>query len=149
MPASTLSDADCANLYSFLSEIDRSGQGHPDVRSDETWDSTFAAIRGSAGELPGMAVFQANGCGQCHAARGVGRVAAPDLRLATSRSNWPRMAATLRNGRGNMPAFAELSDLDVEDLLHLFDALASVTPTGRATEVQKVPWFNYVPRPDH
>jgi len=146
MPAIALDDDSLSALYAFLSEMDASGQGHvATTQPSATWEQVFATLATRQPSLPGAAVFQENGCGQCHEPLRVGRTAAPDLTMAASRAHIATLEGVLRLGRGNMPAFGDLGDLAIEDLLDLLRALhehrAALQPPPQPPPA--LDWFNY------
>ncbi len=152
MPAFSLSDEEATELYAFLAEMGRSGQGHLSsgrsaAVSPRAWDAIFTSLA-AEGHAAGIEVFERLECGTCHQPFRLGKIGAPDLSRTAERMSEAMMDAILRHGRGNMPFFG-LNNEQVAALCDLLRALnarrASLMPT--APRRPTVPWFNYE-RPD-
>jgi cytochrome c-type biogenesis protein CcmH len=81
-------------------------------------DEMIAAIRSRQNKAdPGISTFAAN-CASCHGAAGGGGIG-PNLRMAgLTRAS---VAAIVKNGKGNMPAFPQITGKSLEALLTLVE----------------------------
>lgn len=80
-------------------------------------EAAAALARDPAARTAGLALFNANGCGNCHMmadASAYGEVGPPfDGDTGLTKAN---AVQTIRNGRGAMPSFGQLSDAEVSAL---------------------------------
>lgn len=147
MPAMDLEDAQIEELYAFLFEMDRSGQGHmPHQAQPEAWQRIFAELaRLDRRALRGVVLMKKAGCLLCHQPFRLGRMAAPDLVQSASRYDAASLRDAIKLGRGIMPSYADLRADEVNDILtslELLDKYHDVLPPP-ARWSQPVPWFNY------
>ena len=79
----------------------------------------------------GREVFFMN-CWMCHSEYVIAGdwAPAPSLRDVTTRLTDAQIATYIQNGAGRMPAFKQLTDADIKDLLTLFHEKCGKSPTG-------------------
>ena len=100
--------------------------------------------------LPVSEVFSAN-CAMCHGAGGEGqRPLFPAISGVSQRLSLDQFQAVIKQGRGRMPAFPDISDVQIEELMGYVDKLkvlvpdiSSPTVSETATEEGKRYWSGY------
>lgn len=147
MPRATMAEAEAKELYAFLREMDRSGQGHPSAASTPlTWGEAFDPVRSEA-TAPGIEIFTKFECSRCHQPLRVGQFGSPDLTRAWERNSRSGLRVLLRSGRGSMPMFS-MSDADSAKVIELLKALNAHRDEllSRQRESRgELPWWNYTP----
>jgi quinoprotein glucose dehydrogenase len=94
-------------------------------------DSKKAATGGTPGP-PGHAIYEQN-CQMCHGADRAGNEAIPSLQNVITRLGPDEVYATVRNGRGQMPAFSNLTDAQVNSLISYLED-QEIQGEGRPTK---------------
>ena len=103
-----------------------------EVGNAEPWSPNFspAPIPASAvgalspTELRGEAIFEQDGCHQCHLVAGTGGQRGPDLTHVGGRLTQAQLVTRVLNGGTNMPAYAgHLSTSDLNDLVEFLQKL--------------------------
>ncbi len=148
MPGVRMEDAAGKELYTFLREMDRSGQGHPAPSATPlSWSDTFEVVR-SESTAPGIEIFTKFECARCHQPLRVGQFGSPDLTRAWERNSLVGLRVLLRAGRGSMPTFA-MSGADAAKVAELLRALnehrAELLSRQRESR-GPLPWWNYQSR---
>ncbi len=79
--------------------------------------AAILAIEGDA--AAGQTVFEGNACSidACHGADGVSGMASPSLDASVPNASDMQIVTTFLNGKGSMPAQAQLSDQQLADVL--------------------------------
>ena len=154
MPAFHLTADERDAVWTWLTELDRAGQGAPTAPPGEPGALYAAALtRWAEGgpEVPaaaaaGAKVAEARGCGGCHvsfAAGGVG--GAPDLADVVVRLGEPEVRRVLEGGRGGMPNLHLAAD-EVDALVDLLrwvgDERDALRPAQDLAPLD-TPWFAY------
>ena len=165
MPAFGFSPREQRDLFAFLAAMDASGQSQPTglrdrapVRPAEHWRRLLdAAAPRLVRPLPdtarrGLAVVEAQGCGQCHVPLRAGRWRAPDWTLRVVERPRAEWLAAIRTGRDAMPSH-DFPDADLAALGDLLAWLAEHRPLlaevdgalcdREAFALAQVPWFEY------
>ncbi len=160
MPRADVTGDGLKALFTFLSEMDRSGQGHVRLQGElagedgPTWEQVFAALKsgkGAEAAAAGIAVFEELNCRDCHRPLRLGRLASPDLTRAHEKIGVEGIKDCLRRGRGNMPLFP-LLDADggkkMEAVVALLRELGRERAELKAKLVKteaggRLPWWNF------
>ncbi len=142
-----IGEAEAMELYAFLKEMDRSGQGHPSQASKPlAWSEVFDVVKSNA-TAPGIEIFTKFECSRCHQPLRVGQFGSPDLTRAWERNSRSGLRVLLRYGRGSMPMFS-MSDADAAKVIELLKALNTHRDEllSRQRESRgEPPWWNYTP----
>lgn len=154
MPAFHLTPEEQAAVWTYLTELGRSGQGVPTPPAGEPGALFAAALtrwEADGASLPeavsaGAAVAAERGCGGCHVSFASGGAAgAPDLADVVVRLGEPEVRRVLREGRGGMPDLA-LAEADVDALVALLgwvgEHRVALRPSHDLAPLD-TPWFAY------
>ncbi|MEE9312543.1 MAG: cytochrome c [Planctomycetota bacterium] len=154
MPAFDLTDTEIAQVYAFLSEVDKTGIGQASKPTGELSDDEFKAFVDAA-EL--SADVKAGGevflqmCTACHKPLNenlVGNTIVPDPTMISTRMKKPELLKILNAGRPEkgMPAFG-ISGQKADNIAVFLDWLAAnreaLESAGGDDEDAGVDWFEY------
>lgn len=165
MPAFGFTAREQREVFAFLAAMDASGQSQPTglrtrapIPAGEHWRRLLdAAAPRLVRPMPeparrGLAVVEAQGCGQCHVPLTAGRWRAPDWTVRVAERPRAEWLATIRTGRDAMPAH-DLPDADLAALGDLLAWLAAhrallaevdaVLCDREPFRLAEVPWFEY------
>ena len=93
----------------------------------------------------GQRVYTLNNCTMCHGADRAGTNVFPNLKDLAKRTNEKQVATLLKSGKGQMPAFPNLSDKELDGLIaFLFAKTTNAATKPESKEVSKGSTYRYV-----
>lgn len=120
MPTLHLTDREISDVIAFLGWVNG-------IDTNDWPPKPLAAIASSAGK-PGETVFKSEGCPACHRIGGIGGEIGPDLTNVGARRDREWIEKQIKDPKSHnpnsiMPAFARLSEKDLEALVNYLSGL--------------------------
>ncbi len=156
MPAFKFSAEDIQSLLAFFNDLNKTGNAYPTILQVPPVEKLgVEAMKLAQRKSPvkrkmienGLKSLIDNGCRACH--KPFKQAAGPDLSLAFKNRKRDYMISNIKNGRGAMPAFAHLSDNEINEILYTIYFIGknrtrlNKNSSPSADVLWDLPWFEF------